>query len=187
MLQKILCSLVLFSTIYPVDNAMSSENQNPMKQSTTLMSDWRFISDGVMGGRSTGQLSHDEDSLYHCLHLKGNVTTENNGGFLQIARDLTISESSDAIKASGIRLLARGNNEIYNLHLRTSDMTLPWQSYRTSFLVTSSWQQFSLPFDQFEGYRTTRPLSLKMLGRIGIVAIGRDFEADICIADVQFY
>jgi hypothetical protein len=185
--QKILCSLLIFSIIYPVKNAMSSQHDKQTKPSATLMNNWQFISDGVMGGQSKGELSHDEDRLYHCLHLKGEVTTANNGGFLQIAHELTVSERSEAIEASGIRLLARGNDEYYNVHLRSSDMNFPWQSYRASFLVTPVWQEFSIPFDQFEAYKTTHALSLKKLRRIGIVAIGRDFEADICIADVQFY
>jgi len=138
--------------------------------SASLLNDWKLISDQVMGG-----------------HMQGIVTTENNVGFLQIAHSLSESERLNATEAQGIHLHVRGNNERYNLHLRTSDMWLPWQSFRSSFMARQEWQHIYIPFDRFEAYKITRKLNTGKLKRIGIVAIGRDFEADICIAAVDFY
>jgi hypothetical protein len=80
-----------------------------------------------------------------------------------------------------------GNDQVYNLHLRTSDISRPWESYRQSFRAPPTWTSVSLPFDGFTPHRTERPLNLARLRRIGIVAIGREFEVDIAIADVRFY
>jgi hypothetical protein len=49
------------------------------------------------------------------------------------------------------------------------------------------WTSVSLPFADFTPHRTERPLNLARLRRIGIVAIGREFEVDIAIADARFY
>jgi hypothetical protein len=44
-----------------------------------------------------------------------------------------------------------------------------------------------LPFDQFTGYRIGKKLDLKHLERIGLVAIGRAFKADLCVAEIRLY
>ena len=164
----------------------SASDTNPIF-SASLMNDWSLVSDQVMGGRSSGRFSLKTSQPPPCLHLQGTVTTENNGGFLQIAHNLSDTERFKVSSAQGIRLLVRGNNETYNVHLRTSDMWLPWQSFRSSFKASHEWQQLSLPFDQFNSYKTIKKLNTSKLKRIGIVAIGRDFEADICIAAIEFY
>ena len=80
-----------------------------------------------------------------------------------------------------------GNNQDYNLHLRTGDVWLPWQSYRASFNAPAGWQTLRLPFDEFDGYRIGKELDLKHLQRIGLVAIGRAFSADLCIGELALY
>ena len=65
------------------------------------------------------------------MQLSGDVRLENNGGFIQAALDLTsVGDTFDASAFTGIRLVARGNNEQYSVHLRTPDNVQPWQSYR---------------------------------------------------------
>ena len=88
---------------------------------------------------------------------------------------------------TGIQLDVFGNNQTYNLHLRTSDIQRPWESYRQGFAAPSSWTTVELPFSDFVPHRTERPLNIARLRRIGIVAIGREFTADISIADIRFY
>jgi hypothetical protein len=63
----------------------------------------------------------------------------------------------------------------------------PWQSYRQSFVARPEWQTVRLPFAGFEPHRIAAPLDLSTLRRIGIVAIGRAFHADIAIAGVRFH
>lgn len=146
---------------------------------------WRLVTDGVMGGVSQGAMTVEEIEGRTCIALRGRVSTENNGGFVQIAMDL-----DDALRNAegygGIRLEVIGNGETYNVHLRTSDLWLPWQSYRAAFTASPRWSSIYLPFASFQPYRTSAPLRLDRLRRLGIVAIGRDFSADLCVSAVAF-
>ncbi len=148
---------------------------------------WRLVTDGVMGGVSQGTLLADHIDDRDCLHLRGEVRLENNGGFVQAALDLTNTAAFDATSYNGLLLDVYGNGERYNLHLRTTDNWLPWQSYRADFTATPGWQTVRLPFTDFTAYRISKPLNLTRLERIGIVAIGRAFQADLCVARVTLY
>jgi D-alanyl-D-alanine dipeptidase len=64
---------------------------------------------------------------------------------------------------------------------------LPWQSYRATFQAPASWQTVQLPFAGFSPYKTGKALDLTKLERIGVLAIGRAFTADLCIGRVGFY
>jgi len=154
---------------------------------SVLGSSWRLITDGVMGGVSNGQLTLDSIENTACLRLRGDVRLENSGGFVQAALDLTRETEFDASGYSGVMLEVYGNAEEYNVHLRTDDIWLPWQSYRTSFQAPAGWHTVRLPFSGFNGYRISSALDLEHLERIGIVAIGRAFKADLCVAGVALY
>ncbi len=154
----------------------------------SIGSDWEFIADRVMGGRSTGTMTRETVDGRLAVRLRGTVSLENNGGFVQIALNLAPDGSSiDARTWQGIELDMRGNGEIYGLHLRTDDVTRPWQSYRQTFTATDIWQTVRLPFDGFQPHRIDAPLDLSRLRRIGLVAIGRAFEADLAIAGLRLY
>jgi hypothetical protein len=148
---------------------------------------WRLVTDGVMGGVSQGRLLPAQIEGRDCLRLSGSVRTENNGGFVQMAYDLDDHTRAAVSGFDGIRLSVYGNGEDYNLHLRTADLQLPWQSYRTTFRSTRSWSVVELPFAAFEPHRIRTGLSLERLQRIGIVAIGRPFEVDLCVTDMSFF
>ena len=137
-----------------------------------------------MGGLSSGELSLETIDNKACLRLRGDVRLENNGGFIQAALDV---EGSDASDDHGLLLKVYGNNQEYNLHLRTGDIWLTWQSYRASFKAPARWQTVRLPFAEFIGYRIGKKLDLKRLQRIGLVAFGRAFAADLCIGELALY
>ena len=80
-----------------------------------------------------------------------------------------------------------GNDEDYNLHLRTRDVTRPWKSYRASFRASPDWHRIRLPFGDFTAHRIDTALDLSQLRRIGIVAIGRAFDADLAIAGIRYF
>ena len=147
---------------------------------------WRMVTDQVMGGVSQGGMSAATRLDEPCIALQGKVSTQNNGGFIQIVRELDANDPSPE-DYSGISLEVFGNAEAYNLHLRTSDLWLPWQSYRATFNTSPSWQRVLLPFADFQPYRTNIRLHIDRLQRIALVAIGREFQADVCIKDVAFY
>lgn len=148
---------------------------------------WRLITDGVMGGLSSGTLSKNSVEGRPCMRLRGDVSLKNNGGFIQAAVDIGSTPAANASAYQGIMLEVYGNNQEYNLHLRSNDVWLPWQSYRASFVAPAKWQTIKLPFSSFSGYRIRKPLDLAQLKRIGVVAIGREFAADLCIGQLALY
>ena len=153
----------------------------------SIGTEWQLIEDTVMGGRSAGTMRREVVRGREAIRLQGDVRLENNGGFIQIALDLAPDAPHiDASAWSGIELDVSGNDETYNLHLRTADVTRPWQSYRQSFVASPDWQTHWLAFDGFEPHRIDAPLDPRRLRRIGIIAIGRAFHADIAIAGLRF-
>ncbi len=148
---------------------------------------WRVVSDQVMGGISDGRMTYEDIGGRRALCLRGRVSLENSGGFLQLALDLSRYGTLDASPYEGVRLVVRGNAETYNLHLKTEDTRLPWQSYRQSFETGAAWREVRLPLNGFQPHRIDVPIDRRKLRRLGIVAIGRTFTADICIAEIRFY
>lgn len=148
---------------------------------------WEFLSDRVMGGVSGGGLSREVVAGRTALRLTGDVRLDNNGGFVQAALDLAPGGVDiDARGFGGIALDVFGADEVYNLHLRTADVTRPWQSYRASFTASPRWTRITLPFADFTPHRLDAPLDLSTLRRIGLVAIGRAFRADLAVAWIGF-
>jgi len=150
--------------------------------------DWELISDTVMGGVSGGTMRREVIDGRPAIRMQGDVRIENNGGFLQVALDLVPGGTSfDASRWRGIEIDVIGNGESYNLHLRTSDVARPWQSYRQSFVAGREWRTLQLAFADFRPHRIDKALDVRTLRRIGVVAIGRAFHADIGIGRVGFY
>jgi hypothetical protein len=154
---------------------------------SSLTGEWRLITDQVMGGRSSGDLVVAQHQERSCLRMRGSVSTANNGGFLQIALDLAAGKKFDASDYTGLVIEVMGNGEQYNVHLRTSQLWLPWQSFRSSFTADSTWREIRLPFSTFKPYKTSKQLDPAKLVRVGVVAIGRAFDADLCVGSVAFY
>jgi hypothetical protein len=149
---------------------------------------WELVADRVMGGVSNGTMRRTVVRGRAAIQMQGDVSLENNGGFIQIALDLAPDGAAiDASRWAGIEIDVIGNNESYNLHLRTAELARPWQSYRQSFIARPEWQTVRLLFADFEAHRIDASLNLSMLRRIGIVAIGRAFHADIAIGGVRFH
>ena len=86
-----------------------------------------------------------------------------------------------------MRLIVRGNGESYSVHLRTPDNLRPWQSYRAHFTAGRAWETIDLPFEAFTPHRLDAPLDVTRLRRIGLVAIGRAFHADLAVCELGFY
>ena len=149
---------------------------------------WRGVSDQVMGGISEATVSHGVIDGRPSLRMTGDVRLENDGGFIQAALDLgPAGDTIDASSFTGVRIAVRGNGEKYSVHLRTSDNTRPWQSYRAHLTAGSGWEPIDLPFATFVPYRLETPLDITRLRRIGLVAIGRAFHADLAVFELAFY
>ena len=181
-----------------IDNVSANTQKNNLiiddrtsgNLNSNLGAKWQLVTDNVMGGLSTGTLTLDNIKDKNCLRMQGDVSTENNGGFVQIALPLSDNKSDTPFDASaykGIEIDVLGNNESYNIHFRTDNLWFPWQSYRFSFKATPDWQTYRLPFSKLEPYKTTKKFSQDEIMRIGLVAIGREFQASLCVASIKFY
>jgi hypothetical protein len=169
------------------DTTLIIDDRSSGDYSTGAGSSWRLVTDTVMGGVSAGQLTVEEIDGRPCLRLRGEVRTENNGGFIQAALDLETLPIRDASAFDGVIIDVYGNGESYNLHLRQDGLWLPWQAFRASFTAPSEWQTHYLPFAQFQPHKTSASLKRDRLKRIGVVAIGRAFTADLCIGRIGYY
>ena len=147
---------------------------------------WSYVSDQVMGGVSQGRVAFKEDQGEQYAHITGQVSTENNGGFIQL-RKAILKKTIDT--ATGAYLKVRGNGQQYFLHLRTSGTLLPWQYYQASFTTTDQWQIVKVPLTAFvrSGSWLSKVVNPKSIRSIGIVAFGRDHSADIQVAEIGFY
>jgi hypothetical protein len=150
--------------------------------------DWQLFTDQVMGGVSRGSMVRKAIGGRPAIHMGGNVSLENNGGFIQISLDLAPAEDVlDAGNWNGVEVDVYGKPCEYELRLRTSDLPERWQSYRQAFTVETSWKTVKLPFDQFVPHRTEFPLNIHRLRRLGLVAIGRAFSVDLALGGIRFF
>lgn len=148
---------------------------------------WSVFSDRVMGGVSNPQAGLAEVEGRRCLGLGGEVRLENNGGFIQAAVALAERGSFDASRWDGVELEVYGNDERYAVHLKTTDLSRPWQYYAMAFDTAPAWRTVRLPFAAFEPKATRTPLATGRLTRLGLVASGRPFTAALCVAAIRLY
>lgn len=155
---------------------------------SSLGTAWRMFTDRVMGGVSEATSGLEDLDGHRCLRLRGRVSLENNGGFIQVALSLTLSgRPFDASEFKGVRAWVWGNGKTYHLHLRTTATRLPWQYYSAPFAAGESWGPVDLPFDRFEPENLPTKLDPAKLERMAVVAIGEEFEADIAVSRLEFY
>ncbi|MEP2641138.1 CIA30 family protein [Roseobacter sp.] len=144
---------------------------------------WDYVADDVMGGVSTGQARCMHVAGRRATRLTGVVSTDNNGGFIQIASDLRV----DASGWTGIEIDVAGNGETYDLRVRTDQITRPWQSFRCSFIAAAGWHSVALPFAGFTAHKTDAQFDPAQLRRVGVLAIGRVFHADVAVGGLRLY
>ena len=128
----------------------------------------------------------NEDNTYF-YRMTGELSLENNGGFIQFRTKL---ENHPADKSfDGVRIRVRGNDNEYSIHIRTKYLLLPWQYYESSFKATNQWTTIELPFSSFNKSNFYQPsaVSSRDIKTIGIVAIGREFNAEIDLASIELY
>ncbi len=113
--------------------------------------DWFVVDDGVMGGRSQGNVGLSEEG--HGV-FQGTVSLENNGGFSSIRARMDGLETK-GYSAFKIRLKGDGKNYQFRVRSELNER----QSYQYEFPTTGAWQEVTVPFDQmiptFRGMRLT--------------------------------
>ena len=169
---------ILVNKINAMDLLQKIESENSSKK-------WEFVSDKVMGGISEGKFEILKDKKNNFLRLSGIVSTENNGGFIQIRTNFDVNEEN----FNGIRIKARGLPSEYFIHIRTSFLLLPWQYYSGKFVVSEVWEDHEILFEDFEKSNFYQPslFSSSDIKSIGFVAFGKNFEPQLDILKAELF
>ena len=117
--------------------------------------------------------------------LRGYVTTENKGGFVRLAH----SPKNVDKEVKGIRFMAKGNNETYEVHVTMQGLRMPpWAYHSSTFDVNTEWKMFEINFSDFE---KKSGVSAKLLPNnirdISFAGYGRDFDVDLQVKEISFY
>ena len=186
----LLCGNILWADAMIIDDMRNSSAHGKAEEANFCeeKSDkWCFVSDKVMGGVSEGSFQTIVEGNDAHYNMQGNVSTKNNGGFLQFRTKISNHPKNKLYK--GIRIQVRGNNEEYAVHIRTKYLLLPWQYYQSTFIATNEWQVIELPLKNFIKSNFYQPTNVSSsdIKTLGIVAIGRDFQANIDLRYIELY
>ena len=163
--------LLLFLTLSM--SAYSNISNNP--------SNWYVVTDQVMGGKSELEVNVDNG----VFSLRGYVTTINNGGFVRMAhRPKNVDK-----EIKGIRFMAKGNNEAYEIHVTMQGLRMPpWAYHSSSFDVNSEWKIFEINFSDFEKKSgVSAKLRPNNIRDISFAGYGRDFDVDLQVKEISLY
>ena len=147
---------------------------------------WSYFADTVMGGVSEGTAEFESRGVNKTIRLTGEVSTANNGGFIQVRSSGPWELPEGKI---GIKLRVKGNGNQYFLHIRNSSTRLPWHYYQQGFEANTFWTEVKLPFESFVKSSSLLRTSMNQdtIKTIGIVAYGKDYTADISVMSLEFY
>ena len=180
-------TLVLFLILYAAD-IYAVENNKKLIFNEDSAKNWQYISDRTMGGVSDGQAFLNQDEGIIFARLTGNVSTDNNGGFIQLRTKLSFNNlDKEQGELKGVRLNVRGNGEIYHIFIRTSMDRSYRDYYSATFIAGDKWQIIDLPFVQFKHRYSNQSLDGNDIRTFAIVAYGREFVSDISVSKIIFY
>ena len=149
---------------------------------------WQYISDQTMGGVSNGQAVLEKEGDMIFARLTGNVSTANNGGFIQIRTNFSFVDLINTNKdLKGVLLNTKGNGETYHIFIRTSEDRSYRDFYSATFTANNNWEIVDLPFTKFKHRYSNRSLDGNDIRTFGIVAYGRDFVSDVSVSEISFY
>ncbi|NHF61326.1 CIA30 family protein [Flavobacteriaceae bacterium TP-CH-4] len=103
------------------------------------ISNWYVVDDGVMGGRSAGEIALSDEG--HGV-FKGTVSLENNGGFSSV-RHRFASKDASSYNKFVIRLKGDGKKYQFRVKTRTGD----YYSYIHVMKTSGKWESIEIPFD----------------------------------------
>ncbi|MDM9631559.1 CIA30 family protein [Robiginitalea aurantiaca] len=135
-------------------------------QSGVPLSSWYVVNDGVMGGRSQGNLLVDQKGYGV---FSGRISLENNGGFSSIRYDCGPTD------LKGYRYLVlriKGDGKRYQFRIKANKQD--YYSYVSYFDTSGEWQDVKLPLNTmyavFRGSRLNLPdFAASSLEEIGIL------------------
>jgi len=191
----------VFFLIFSVLTSFSSQSiENLEFPIEPLMAkEWKFQSDQVMGGVSQGDASLVQDGDMFFFRLTGDVSTRNNGGFVQFRSKVSLFNKPEMFQLihnadkggqelEGVRLKVRGNGERYHVMIRTYSTWSPSDYYYHTFDTSIDWQQVDLPFSEFRRSKSGEmDLGADQMRDFAVVAYGRDFKSDVSVSNISFY
>jgi NADH dehydrogenase [ubiquinone] 1 alpha subcomplex assembly factor 1 len=101
-------------------------------KTTPSLANWRIVDDGVMGGRSNGAMSLDEDGYGK---FSGVISLKNNGGFSSVRynfKEVSVSEYSKVC----MKLKGDGKEYQFRIKQNSSD----YYSYILPFKTSGDWE-----------------------------------------------
>lgn len=104
------------------------------------LSNWYVLDDGVMGGRSAGNLRVNEEGngLFY-----GEVSLENNGGFSSIRHNFS---QRDIAGYSLCKVLLKGDGKKYQFRVKTGPYDR--HSYIYHFETSGEWETITIPLEE---------------------------------------
>lgn len=102
----------------------------------SLKSDWQIVDDVVMGGRSEGKFSINEEGNGI---FQGKVSLENNGGFSSLRHSLNAKVGNN----TKVRITLKGDGKAYQFRIKSSPYDR--HSYISEFQTTGVWQEVVIP------------------------------------------
>lgn len=152
----------------------------------TIGGRWSYVSDRVMGGVSNGGGAYETISERTAIRLFGDVSTDNNGGFIQISLRLD-GRRLRADRYAGVEIDVLGNGENYNVHVTTTRSFPPWRFYKHTFATSDQWTRIQLPWADFSSDTFRQPLDPNTINRLNLTAYARNFEADLAVSRIALY
>ena len=146
----ILASAVGLSPMFAANNTIVEFDPSEAKSF-----EWRVVDDGVMGGRSKGQVKVSDDGV---LTFQGKLSLENNGGFSSIR---TGKIKKDLSPFDGLVTRVKGDGRTYQMRLTTDARFRGMEiSFKADFETKKGeWIEVKIPFSEFSG--SFRGMSLK--------------------------
>ena len=114
--------------------------------------DWRVVDDVVMGGKSNGSISINENGN---AVFKGIVSLENNGGFSSLRHRF---EALNVSKFEKLKIRLKGDGKKYQFRVKTSKFDQ--QAYIQEFVTNNEWQLIELQLSNFEPRFRGRKLNM---------------------------
>tara|TARA_B100000900_G_scaffold341830_1_gene305006 strand:- start:1616 stop:3331 length:1716 start_codon:yes stop_codon:yes gene_type:complete len=108
---------------------------------------WRVVDDGVMGGRSKGNIKVSDDGI---LTFSGKLSLENNGGFSSLRTERL---KMNLAEADGLIARVKGDGRTYQMRFNTEARFRGMEvSFKADFKTKKNeWIEVKVPFDQFKG------------------------------------
>lgn len=110
------------------------------------LQDWMIVDDVVMGGRSSGSLTVNDQG--HGV-FAGEVSLENNGGFSSLRYRLNKTQVQNYTVAT---INLKGDGKEYQFRIKTNYRD--YHSYTSSFKTSGEWQEIEIPLkDMYPSFR----------------------------------